>query len=270
MFLLFFTIGPPTCTKCTLLFSFSLFLFTRSEKRMKEVMGFIFFSALLFSLSSYILAFPLLHVCVFLSFLPSGSEEVWERWLPEPHSSSCGLSSLFCPGSSAPAYYDIVSVFRQSIAFNRAGAHWPNWKESRPPFYQSQSRAGCRAYRALGDMGDICGFSLPHIFSPVYSPLFHSFSFFLSHCLMPSDGCENISREMSILFPINPFHHFHAGVPIDSETERKSTLVSKKNVLIFHFFASYFWNMSYMCDFSFQVCHLYSFVEDRTWKEPSL
>lgn len=63
---------------------------------------------------------------------------------------------------------------------------------------------------------------------------------FASHFLMPSDGCGNILQEISILFPVNPFLHFHAGVPIDSEGERKSTAVSKKTVFNFHLFASYF------------------------------
>lgn len=75
---------------------------------------------------------------------------------------------------------------------------------------------------------------------PVPSLFLFSLLFFLSHCLMPSDVCGNILQEMSILFPINPFLHFHAEVPIDSVGERKSTTVSKKNVFIFHLFASYF------------------------------
>lgn len=181
----------------------------------------------------------------------------------------CPLSLL--PGSSAPAYYDIVPLFSQSIAFNRTRAHWPNWKGLQPPFHQSHRRAGCWVYGAQGGMEELCRvsfFSCTHCHKK--SPSF-LLSFFLSHCLMPSDVCGNILWEMSILFPINPFLHFYTGVRIDSEEGgRKSTIVSKKNVFIFHLFASYFWDMSYTCAFSFQVCLFNSFVEDRAWKDPSL
>lgn len=61
------------------------------------------------------------------------------------------------PGSSAPAYCDIVPLFSQSIAFNRTGAHLPNWKGLRPAFHQSRSRAGCRVHRAQGGMEEVCG-----------------------------------------------------------------------------------------------------------------
>ncbi len=63
------------------------------------------------------------------------------------------------PGSSAPAYCDIVPLFSQSIAFNRTGAHWPNWKGLRPAFHQSHSRAGCRVHRAQGGLEEVCGVS---------------------------------------------------------------------------------------------------------------
>lgn len=166
-----------------------------------------------------------------------------------------------------------VCVKGSQFAFNRTGALWPNWKESRPLFIRVIAEQGAEPRWNLGTW-KCCEFSFcsmfPHIFFLLILRLFYSLSIFLFLCLMPSDGCENISGEISILFPINPSQHFFAGVPTDSKTEIKSTLVSKKNVLIFHFCASYFWNMSYMCDFSFQVFLLNSFVEDRTWKEPSL
>lgn len=85
---------------------------------------------------------------------------------------------------------------------------------------------------------------------------------------MPSYGSGNSLQEMSILFPVNPFLHFHAVVPIDSKIERKSTAVSKKNVLIFYLFASYFWDMSYMC-LLFSSLLFSSFVEGRIWKDLS-
>lgn len=70
--------------------------------------------------------------------------------MPESLSLSLGAMSLPSPlpGSSAPAYCDIVPLFSQSIAFNRTGAHWPNWKGLRPAFHQSHRRAGRRVYRA--------------------------------------------------------------------------------------------------------------------------
>lgn len=82
-----------------------------------------------------------------------------------------------------------------------------------------------RAWRSVGSL--FLSPSLVNTLS-IFYPLFLSLHIFVSHCLMPSDGCGNILREMSILFPINPFLHFHAGVCIESTGERKSAAVSKK------------------------------------------
>lgn len=145
------------------------------------------------------------------------------------------------PSSSAPAYCDIVPLFSQSIAFNRTGAHWPNWKGLWPAFHLSSSRTGCRTCRAQGGMWEVgihlCGVSF---FCCTFVFLSPSLSVSVSHCLMPSDGCGNILREMSILFPIDPILYYHAGAPIDAEGGRKSAAVSKKNVFIFRLFASFF------------------------------
>lgn len=116
------------------------------------------------------------------------------------------LSPLPCP--SAPAYCDIVPLFSQSIAFNRTGAHWPNWMGLWPAFHQSHSRAGCSIHRVQEGIEEV-RWVVP--LSPCLpSCLFLSITF-LCLCFVSCYGCGNILVEINIQFPVNPFLSFHAS-----------------------------------------------------------
>lgn len=109
------------------------------------------------------------------------------------------------PGSSAPAYCDIVPLFSQSIAFNRTGAHWPNWKGLRPAFHQShQSMA--QGPRAQGGMEEVCGVSSCCTYSLMISCSLYTSSLFLSIFLCLIFWChlmavETLCRKWVFCFP---------------------------------------------------------------------
>lgn len=137
------------------------------------------------------------------------------------------------PGSSAPAYCDIVPLFSQSIAFNRTGAHWPNWKGLQPAFHQSHSRAGCRVFGVQRGMAEVCGVSFS--VAPLSLLLSFLLHLFLLQCFMPSDGCGNILGEMSIVFHQSIHCISNAGVPIDGGEEWGINSSLKEKCLYFPF-----------------------------------
>jgi len=87
-------------------------------------------------------------------------------------------------------------------------------------FSSESQRSRVQAHRALRGMVKMCGVSLSIALSLTLSPSCTLPLYFLFLCLMPSVGCGNISWEIIILLPINPFLYFHAGVPIDGEGAR--------------------------------------------------
>lgn len=169
------------------------------------------------------------------------------------------------PGSSAPAYCDIVPLFSQSIAFNRTGAHWPNWKGLRPAFHQShQSMA--QGPRARGGMEEVCGVSFCCTYSLVISCSLYTSSLFRSIFLCLIFWChlmavETLCRKWVFCFP---------SIHFSISMQEFLLIAREKNVFIFHLFASHFWDMSCTCAFSFQVCLLNSILAGRIWKDPSL
>lgn len=172
------------------------------------------------------------------------------------------------PGSSAPAYCDIVPLFSQSIAFNRTGAHWPNWKGLRPAFHQSHSRAGCSVHRAQRCKVEVCGIFFFTFLSQCFCTLVLFLSPFLCHYLMPSYGFRNILWEINIRFPINTFLSFLPCLSIDSNREKKSATPSMKSVFIFHLFVSYLLlrHVIYVC-LIFSRLYLQLFCGRQTLKE---
>lgn len=174
--------------------------------------------------------------------------------------------------SSAPAYYDIVPVFSQSIAFNRTGAHSPNWKELWPPFHQSHSRAECRAHRALRGMKEMCGVSLSVAFSLTISPSCTLPLFFLSLFFSLCDAIWWLWKHFTgneYLVSHQPISPFPCRSSCWYQGRKKINTSLKEKCLHFSF-------LCLMClKHEIKLCPLLSsrllssFVEERTWKKPS-